>query len=166
MKGLAKRRLFQCAMAAGLFFGMTLLTARGCRAQSNDQDTSKSQDQQAQSAQGSSKDDGSQKKDGKPAEHGMTNIRITVTSNTGKPIENASVYVRFPESGGLFRHDKLQELDLKTNLDGSVKVPPVPQGKVLIQVIAKGWRTYGKWYEIDSDEQAVEIKLDPPPHWY
>lgn len=95
-----------------------------------------------------------------------TKLKILVSSNEGKPIGNASVYVRFNVSGGLLHHDKLAELDLKTNQDGSVKVPPIPKGKIMIQVVAKGWHTYGKWYDIDKDEDSVSIQLAPPPHWY
>lgn len=97
---------------------------------------------------------------------GMTRLKIQVTDPNGKAVGNASVYVRYYMSGGLLRHEKLEELDLKTNQDGSVKVPEIPQGKILIQVIAKGWHTYGKWYEIAQSEQSVPIKLEPPPHWY
>lgn len=93
-------------------------------------------------------------------------MKIVVTGNTGKPIGNATVYVRFPEAGGLFHHEKLSELDFKTNEDGSVKVPEIPQGKILVQVIAKGWHTFGKWYEIHTSEQTIEIKLELPPRWY
>jgi hypothetical protein len=105
------------------------------------------------------------KKDTKPSDPTTTKLRIRVTASD-KPVGNASVYVRFPVAGGLFHHDKLAELNLKTNEDGSAKVPDIPRGKILIQVVAKGWKTYGKWYEINSDEQTVEIRLEPPPHWY
>jgi len=97
---------------------------------------------------------------------GMTRLKIQVNDPNGKAVGNASVYVRYYTSGGLLHHEKLEELDLKTNQDGSVKVPEIPQGKILIQVIAKGWHTYGKWYQIQQSEQSVPIKLDPPPHWY
>jgi len=97
---------------------------------------------------------------------GMVKFRIHVTNATGKPVSNASVYVKYNESGGLFHREKLAEMSFKTNEDGSVKTPEVPQGKILIQVIAKGWHTFGKWYDIDTDGQTIEIKLDPPPHWY
>ncbi|MDE3169024.1 MAG: hypothetical protein KGL75_02685 [Acidobacteriota bacterium] len=95
-----------------------------------------------------------------------TKLHILVLTNEGKPVGNASVYVRFYTGGGLLHHDKLAELDLKTNQDGSVKVPPVPQGRILIQVIAKGWHTFGQWYDVDKDDESIEIKLEPPPHWY
>lgn len=103
---------------------------------------------------------------GKKSESPTVRLRIVVTGNTDKPVSNASVYVRYNVPGGLLHKDKLAELDLKTSQDGSVKVPAVPQGKVLIQVIATGWHTYGKWYDFDQDEESVEIKLEAPPHWY
>jgi hypothetical protein len=84
----------------------------------------------------------------------------------GKPVGNASVYVRFYQDGGLLHHGQLAELDLKTNNDGTVKVPPVPRGKILIQVIAKEWHTFGKWYTVEKAVQSITIKLQPPPHWY
>lgn len=106
------------------------------------------------------------KKDEKSSEPATTKLKIHVTSKGDKPVSNASVYVRFNQPGGLFHHDKLAELGLKTNEDGTVKVPPVPQGKILIQIVAKGWHTYGKWYEINQDEASIEIVLEPPPRWY
>jgi hypothetical protein len=106
------------------------------------------------------------KKDSKPSDPTTTKLRIHVVSADDKPVSNASVYVRFPVAGGLFHKDKLAELNLKTNEDGSVKVPDIPRGKILIQVVAKGWKTYGKWHEIDTEAMTVEIKLEPPAHWY
>jgi hypothetical protein len=97
---------------------------------------------------------------------GTSKLKIEVTNPKGNPVSNASVYVRYPKPGTLFHHDELQELDLKTNQDGSVKVPPVPQGKVEVQVIAKGWHTFGEWYDVEKDEQTVTIQLQEPPHWY
>jgi hypothetical protein len=107
-------------------------------------------------------------KDDKAASTPMTKLHLRVLDNAGKPVGNASVYVRFYQEGGTFihHHDQLAELDLKSNQDGTVKVPPIPQGKILIQVIATGWHTFGKWYDIEKAEQTIEIKLDPPPHWY
>lgn len=107
------------------------------------------------------------KKNGDSADgSATTKLRIVVTDANDKPVANASVYVRYNESGGFLHHDKLAELNLKTNQDGSVKVPEIPQGRTMIQVIAKGWHTFGKWYDIDKDEESVAIKLDVAPHWY
>jgi hypothetical protein len=93
-------------------------------------------------------------------------IHITVTDPHDQPVSNASVYVRYNEQGSFLHHDKLAELNFKTNQEGSVKVPEVPHGRVLIQVIAKDWHTFGKWYDMDKDEETVSIKLEPPAKWY
>jgi hypothetical protein len=110
--------------------------------------------------------DSKDKKEQKSSDSLTTKIRIQVNDPNDKPVSNASVYVRYYESGGFLRHEKLAELSFKTNQEGSVKVPAIPQGKILIQVIAKGWHTFGKWYDIDKDEESVLIKLEQPPHWY
>lgn len=102
----------------------------------------------------------------KSTEQPMTRLRIQVTDSNGKAIANASVYVRYNKSGGFLHKDKLAELDLKTNGEGGVKVPPVPQGNIMIQVIATGLHTFGKWYEINKDEDTIDIKLSPPTRWY
>lgn len=120
----------------------------------------------AQEKSGATAEDQPSAKDDKPSEQSLAKLRIQVKGNNGKPVANASVYVRYNKPGGFLHKDKLAELDLKTNGEGTVKVPPVPQGNVLIQVIAPGWHTYGRWYEINKDEQSIDIQLDPPTHWY
>jgi hypothetical protein len=110
--------------------------------------------------------DTTDKNEQKPSEPSMTKLKIVVTAGEDKPIGNASVYVRFNTSGGFLRHEKEVEMNFKTNQDGSVKVPEIPRGKILIQVIATGWHTYGKWYDVEKDEETIAIKLVPPPHWY
>jgi hypothetical protein len=172
MKVQTSGRAFLSKLKLGILLAIMLLCAqvKFARAQSESQppppppDKSNSQNQSntPDKPAAQSKDDKTKKSDDAPT----TRLRIRVTDSNDKPVGNASIYVRFNESGGLFHHDKLAEMNFKTNEDGSVKVPEVPQGKILIQVVAKGLHTYGKWYEIDKDEATVEIKLDPPPHWY
>jgi hypothetical protein len=103
----------------------------------------------------------------KPEERPSVKLTIQVRGSNGKPVADASVYVRYDVPGNLIRKDRLAELDLKTNGEGSARVPAVPQGKILIQVIAQGWHTYGKWYDVvDKDEDSIEINLEPPHRWY
>ena len=127
--------------------------------------TARAQDSSLSHTSGPNDDEQPAKNDKSP-DQGMTKLRIRVSGNNDKPVVNASVYVRYNKPGGLLHKDKLAELDLKTNEQGSVKVPPVPQGKILVQVIATGWHTYGKWYEINKDEESIDIKLEPPTKWY
>jgi hypothetical protein len=147
-------------------FAALLSSAPSSPAQSANQDQSSPKDQPATQSE-QAQPDKADKKDKKSSQSATVKLRIEVASAAdGKPIGNASVYVRFNESGGFLHREKLTELNFKTNQDGSAKVPEIPQGKILIQVIAKGWHTFGKWYEIETDEQTIQIKLDPPPHWY
>jgi hypothetical protein len=109
------------------------------------------------------------KKDEKSKESETTTLRIEVTAgDKGEPVSNASVYVRFVRPSGLLHlhKEKKVEMNLRTNQEGVTKVPDVPRGKVLIQVIASGWKTFGQWYTLDKDEETIKIKLEKPPHWY
>jgi hypothetical protein len=102
----------------------------------------------------------------KPAAPDTFTIHIEVTAGEkNKPVENASVYIRYPEARK-FRSDKLIEMDMKTSAEGKVRVPLVPKGRILIQVVAEGWKTYGHWFDLTQDGQVFKIHLDPPHHWY
>jgi hypothetical protein len=93
-----------------------------------------------------------------------TRLHINVTGGKyDKPVGNASVYVRFLEKPN---SDKLAELDLKTDEDGNVRVPAVPRGRIMIQVVAPSWKTFGKWYDMEEPDEQVKIHLEDPPHWY
>ena len=94
--------------------------------------------------------------------------RITIEVSGGEkdtPVENASVYVKYVEEHKL-KKDKKLELNVKTNRDGIAHVPNAPLGRVLIQVIAEGWKTYGRWYDITDTKQLFKIRLQRPPKWY
>ncbi len=102
------------------------------------------------------------------APKGAVQTRITIEVTGGEketPIENASVYVKFIEEHKL-KKDKKLELNVKTNRDGVAHVPDAPMGRVLIQVVAEGWKTYGRWFDITDPKQTVKVRLEKPPKWY
>ncbi len=108
-----------------------------------------------------------EKKGKKPDAPLFAKLRIEVKAgDENKAVGNASVYIRYDEPHGVFHRKKEIELNFKTNQDGSVKVPEVPRGKVLVQVVAPGWHTFGRWYVVEKDEEIIEIKLEKPPQWY
>jgi hypothetical protein len=95
-------------------------------------------------------------------------VRLTIVVTAGedkKPVDSASVYVRFVEERKLGK-DKKIEMNLKTNMSGVCHSPEIPQGKILIQVIAPGWKTFGEYYDVNQAEQTINIGLVPPPKWY
>lgn len=90
-------------------------------------------------------------------------ITVHVTSAvSGKPIDRASVIVKY--EGNLKKG--AAQWETKTNQDGSVTLPDVPQGKVRIQVIATYYQTFGDIFVADKPEQTIEIKLNPPQPQY
>ena len=98
----------------------------------------------------------------------MTTLRIEVKSLGGKPVERASVVVRFVEGRSIAKFGKKirTSWETRTNMDGVAKIPSLPQGKILIQVIAKGYQTFGQDFEITEEEKTIEIKLNPPQPQY
>ncbi len=97
-----------------------------------------------------------------------TPARLTIEVTGGDketPVENASVYVKYIEER-LLKKDKKVELNVKTNRDGVAHVPNAPLGRALVQVIAEGWKTYGRWYDITDPKQTIKVRLEKPAKWY
>jgi len=92
-------------------------------------------------------------------------LTIEVTGgDANKPVENASVYVKTVEEHLI--KDKKFEVNVKTNQQGVAHVPDAPMGRVLVQVVADGWKPYGHWYDITEAKQVIKIHLERPPKWY
>jgi hypothetical protein len=98
----------------------------------------------------------------------MTRLTVHITTQSGKPIDRASVVVRFVEGRSVVKLGKSirTTFEMRTNQEGEVKVPEIPQGKIRIQVIAKGYQTYGQIHEIEEPEKTLDIKLNPPQQQY
>jgi hypothetical protein len=93
-----------------------------------------------------------------------TRIQIVVKNLDNKPVDRASVIVRFVQGRSALKLGKkvVKSWETRTNQEGIAKVPEMPQGTVLVQVIAKGYQTYGKQYDLNEDDATIEIKLNPP----
>jgi hypothetical protein len=94
----------------------------------------------------------------------MTTLRLEVKSISGKPVERASVVVRFVEGRSVAKFGKkiITHWELRTNQEGIARIPPIPQGKIRVQVIARGYQTFGQVYDVQEEEKTIEIKLNPP----
>src|SRR5260370_2434090 len=98
-----------------------------------------------------------------PASDVQTRITIEVTGGEKSvPVENASVYVKFIEEHSL-KKDKKLEMNVKTSRDGIAHVPNAPMGRVLVQVVAEGWKTYGRCLAIADPTQTIKVHLEKPP---
>jgi hypothetical protein len=96
-----------------------------------------------------------------------TTLHVIVKTQSGKPVDRASIIVKCLDRSALKlgKHD-CPAYELRTNQEGVAKLPPIPQGKLRIQVIAKGYQTYGKDVEVNQDEKTLEVTLNPPQQQY
>ena len=96
-----------------------------------------------------------------------TKLTVQVNSAaTGKPVDRASVLVRFRHGRGVNLKKILTSWETKTNQEGSVTIPSIPQGEITVQVIAENFQTYGDVYQLDQPTQTISIKLNPPQAQY
>jgi hypothetical protein len=98
----------------------------------------------------------------------MTKLKIEVQTLGGKPIERASVLVKFVKGRSVVKLGKKQitNWQLRTNQAGFVNVPEIPQGDIQVRIIAKGYQTFGDTFEVNEPEKTLTIKLNPPQPQY
>jgi hypothetical protein len=98
----------------------------------------------------------------------FTTLTVAVKSPYDSPVDNASVIVKFVKGRSKSKLGKkiLKEWEMRTNQQGLAKIPPIPQGSILVQVIAKGYQTFGQTFDIDQEEKTIEVKLNPPQAQY
>jgi len=98
----------------------------------------------------------------------LTTLTISVKSTGGKPVENASVIVKFVKGHSVSKLGKkiTKEWELRSNQEGLVKIPPIPQGTILVQIIAKGYQTFGQNFDVDEEQKTLDIVLNPPQPQY
>lgn len=98
----------------------------------------------------------------------MTKINIVVKNQSGKPVERASVVVRFVQGHSIVKLGKAVKttFELRTSQDGEASIPSIPQGKILVQIIAKGYQTFGNTFEVTEPEKTLDITLNPPQQQY
>jgi len=100
----------------------------------------------------------------KPSEeHKTASVSLLVVRETnGKPVKNAEVVVHLVENG----KQKQEGLELKTHDDGKAEATGLPYGKVRIQVIAHGFKTYGEDFDLTQPTTEITIKLQKPAEQY
>lgn len=93
-------------------------------------------------------------------EQKTASVNMTVIRNaSGKPVKNAEVVIHLIDNHG---KPKQEGLELKTHDDGKAEATGIPYGKVRIQVIAPGFRTYGEDFSVDQPNLELTIKLQKP----
>jgi 5-hydroxyisourate hydrolase-like protein (transthyretin family) len=91
--------------------------------------------------------------------------RITVTvlkEKNGKPVEDASVIFHSVNDG-----KDQGNMELKTNEDGKAVIDVIPIGDTVeLQIIARGFQTFGQDYPIKTGQKAITVKLVRPVRQY
>jgi hypothetical protein len=98
----------------------------------------------------------------------MTKITIVLKDQAGKAVDHASVVVRFVQGHSVVKLGKAVRttFELRSNQEGEARIPSIPQGKILVQVIAKGYQTFGQTFDVTEEEKTIEITLNPPQQQY
>jgi len=93
----------------------------------------------------------------------VASLSFLVRKDNGKPLINAVVVLH--EVNGKGQQAK-GGVELKTDLDGKASYEGVPYGKIRVQVLAKGFQTYGGDYDINQPTLEISISLKRPQAQY
>jgi len=94
------------------------------------------------------------------AEHKSATLQfVVVRDENGKPVRNAEIVLHAVDKHGKQHSDGLE---LKTHEDGKAQIGGIPFGKLRVQVIARGFRTFGEDYDINQVSHEITIKLQKP----
>jgi hypothetical protein len=87
-------------------------------------------------------------------------VEVTVLRDSdSKPIENAAVVFHLDGDKG--------NMELKTNEDGKSMIDVLPIGSTMrLQIIAKGFQTYGEDFKIDKAEMSFGVRMKRPGEQY
>jgi uncharacterized GH25 family protein len=98
----------------------------------------------------------------------QTAVSVTVKDQYDKPIDNAAVILDFLGSHQIAKLGRRRQThwEVHTNQEGLAHFPPVPQGTIQLQVVAKNHQTFGKKFDIDTDQKTIDVKLKPPQEQY
>jgi hypothetical protein len=88
---------------------------------------------------------------------------LVVKADNGKPIRNASVVLHPVDKDGRQKHSGYQ---LKTDSAGKASFDGAPFGKLRVQVLMRGFQTYGEDFEINQPTHEITIKLKRPQDQY
>ena len=88
---------------------------------------------------------------------------LVVRADNGKPVRNAAIALHPVAKGGRQKHSGYE---LKTDLDGKASIDGAPFGKLRVQVLVRGFQTYGEDFDINQANQEITIKLHRPKAQY
>jgi hypothetical protein len=100
----------------------------------------------------------------------MTTVKVIVKTQAGRPVDRAEIILKCNANPkklrSSFGRNVRTQLEQRSNQEGEALFPPMPQGKLQVQVNAKGYQTFGKIFEVNESEKTIEITLNPPQQQY
>jgi hypothetical protein len=94
-----------------------------------------------------------------------TNVNVLVKdAGSNEPIANARLTLLFREPGGdaPFARSKKLSFSAKTNPHGRYKFTNIPKGTIRLIVTAERHQSFGQDFELEEDNQLIEVKLKKP----
>ena len=85
-----------------------------------------------------------------------------IKEENGKPVRNATVVLHTLDSKG----KEEGSINLKTDSEGKTAFNNLPYGKLRVQVIARGRKTFGEDYDINEPDHTISIRLKLPAEPY
>jgi hypothetical protein len=86
-----------------------------------------------------------------------------VKETNGKPVKYATIVLHSLDKEG---KQTPGGINLKSDGEGKAEFRGLPYGKLRIQVIAKGFQTFGEDFEINKPTHEFMIKMQPPKDQY
>ena len=97
----------------------------------------------------------------------LTKITVVIKNDSGKPVDRANVIVRFSGRSVAKLGKKVRTTwEMRSTQEGVAEIPELPKGKILVQVTAKGFQTFGQTFDVTEDERTIDVTLNPPQQQY
>jgi hypothetical protein len=96
-----------------------------------------------------------------PDENSHLTLKV-LTEEGNKPVASAHIVVRFINGKKLLIKDKRTSWEAQTNKKGELEFDDIPLGNIKVQVIARGYQTFGGEFDVKEPDQELTIRLKPP----
>ncbi len=94
-----------------------------------------------------------------------TNVHVVVKdAETSQPINQARLTLQFREPGSKIKlkRSKFLSYSAKTNSQGRYRFTNIPKGTVRLIVTVEQHQTFSKEFEVEKDNQVLEVNLKKP----
>ena len=97
----------------------------------------------------------------------LTKLTVMIKNERGTPVQRANVRVRF-EGRPIAKLGRkvVTSWEMRSTQQGVADIPELPKGKILVQVTAKGFQTFGQTFDVTEDERTIDVTLNAPQAQY